>query len=357
MRSHGRRSGDDHGESAVETVMVVHGPEAFDSGDVRRLSARVRPDRTVVAGVMARTAAEESGIPCEYGDLPPSMVIRKIGDRVFLVNRAKTDQSGRVFGEIVASRLGDRGLVHVECTSRVIYLWNDGDRALADSLSSKTGFPIIEAGAPVRSPAPSRTIRGCLPGEPVYVNGLVIGHATGEEVVLTEKDGDIIPISGLAPKLHGLAKCAGIGTGDIADAWCKSGSIRSSLPAHHPVETNKTGKVLMIDHCGHEIYHRIHPAICGIVSVGDDTTAVCGHITAHRGIPVFGIVDGDEDHIVQPAFAPGSVVVEVLDGRDDDIGHEIAVHVDGNTVYWPSFVEKMLRILEGRVRIVIDARG
>ena len=340
-----------------KTCMVVHGPEAFDSGDVSRLSARIRPGRTVVAGVMARTAAEESGLPCEYGDLPPSRVIREIAGRVFLVNRAKTDLSGRVFGEIVASRLGDRGLVHVECMSRVIYLWNGGDRALAEDLSGKTGFPIIEAFAPVRPSAPSRTIRGCLPGEPVYVNGLVIGHATGEEVVLAMKDGNIVPISGLEPKLHGLEKVSGNSHADITRAWCKSGVIRAAPPSHHAMATNTPGKVLMIDHCGHEIYRLLQPGICGIVSAGDDTTAVCGHITAHRGIPVFGIVDGDADHIVQPAFAPGSVIVEVLDGRDDDVGREIAGHIDGSTLDWPSFVEKMLKILNGRVRIVIDLRG
>jgi hypothetical protein len=276
---------------------------------------------------------------------------------VFLVNRAKTDLSGRVFGEIIASRLGDRGLVHVECRSRVIYLWNGGDRALAEDLSVKTGFPIIPAVAPVRSSAPTRTIRGCLPGEPVYVNGLVIGHATGEEVVLAINDGNIVPISGLEPKLHGLEKVAGKGQADISRAWCKSGGIRAALPSHHAMVSNTPGKVLMIDHCGHEIYRLLHPGICGIVSAGDDTTAVCGHITAHRCIPVFGIVDGDADHIVQPAFAPGSVIVEVLDGRDDDVGREIAEYVDDSTLYWPSFVEKMLEILRGRVRIVIDTRG
>jgi hypothetical protein len=355
---------DDHRRSDYQidspgekTCMVVHGPEAFDHGDVSRLSARIRPDRIVVAGVMARTAAEESGISCEYGNMPPSRVIGEIEGRVFLVNRAKTDLSGRVFGEIVASRLGVRGLVHVECASRVIYLWNRGDRVLANDLSVKTGFPLVEAVAPVRLPASTRTIRGCLAGEPVYVNGLVIGHATGEEVILALKDGNVVPVSGLEPKLHGLGKVAGSCLGDINCAWCKSGAIRVSYPSHHAMVTNKTGKVLMIDHCGHDLYRHLSPGTCGIVSVGDDTTAVCGHITAHRGIPVFGIVDGDADHILPPAFAPGSVIVKVIDGRDDDIGCEIAKHVDGISVYWPSFVEKMLDLLKGRVWIEIDTRG
>lgn len=112
----------------------------------------------------------------------------------------------------------------------------------------------------------------------------------------------------------------------------------------------------MIDHCGHEIYRLLHAGVCGVVSVGDDTTGVCGHITTHRGIPVFGIVDGDEDAIVQPSFAPGSVVVHVLEGRDDDLGREIAQYIDGNTVYWPSFVENLLAVLGSRVRVVHDTR-
>lgn len=339
-----------------DLCMVVHGPEAFDRGDVAWLQSRVRPARTIVAGVMARTAAEESGIPCEFGDLPPSIVIGGLPGRIFLVNRAKTDESGRVFGEIVASRLGDAGLVHLECTTRVIYLWNGGDQALAGELSGRTGFPVERMEAVARAAPGTRTIRGCLPGEPVYINGLVIGHATGEEVVLSVKDGEVISRSGLVPKAHGFEKVARAGTIDITRAWCKSGEIRAGVPSGPGTVAPERGTVLLIDHCGHEIYRRLGPGICGVVSVGDDTTAVCGHITSHRGIPVFGIVDGDEDTIVRPAFAPGSVVVHVLDGRDDDLGREIALYIDGNAVSWPSFVERLMRSLGSRVRVVHDSR-
>ena len=105
-------------------VMVVHGPEAFDSGDVARMVSAVQPDRIVVAGVMGRTASEESGIPCEYAGAPPSRVIPGIGGRVFMLNRGKTPESGRIFGGIVASRLGEGGLLHVECSDGRIYCWN-----------------------------------------------------------------------------------------------------------------------------------------------------------------------------------------------------------------------------------------
>ncbi|MFA5415091.1 MAG: DUF2117 domain-containing protein [Methanoregula sp.] len=71
-----------------------------------------------------------------------------------------------------------------------------------------------------------------------------------------------------------------------------------------------TGRVLVLDHCGYEFYTRLPDDCCGVLAIGDDTTAVCGHISLHRGIPVLGIVDGDQDLIVPHGFARGSVVVE-----------------------------------------------
>jgi hypothetical protein len=337
------------------TVMVVHGPEVFDRGDVCRLRAEVNPGRIVVAGVMARTAAEESGIPCEFGDKPPSIVIRELEGNVFLANHAKTGESGRIFGGIIAGRLGDRGLVHVECASRIIFRWNGGDPALSEELSNLTGFPVEAVSAPAASCSSERIIRGCLPGEPVFMNGLVIGWATDTEVGLRSHNGSLIPVHGLIPKPHGLEKVSRAGSCDLARAWCKSGVIRMRAPVFND-RIRRNGRVLLIDHCGHELYLRMDEGVCGIVSVGDDTTAVCGHITAHRGIPVFGIVDGDADHILEPAYAPGTVVVQVLNERDDDIGAEIAHRIDDQPVQWDEFVKDLLTVLEDRVRIITDTR-
>src|SRR5512136_2086471 len=91
-------------------VMVVHGPELFDQGDVAWLLDLLCPRCIIVAGVMARTAAEESGLPVEFHAQPPSRVILAQGDPVFLANRGKNAETGELFGNIVASRLGDRGL-------------------------------------------------------------------------------------------------------------------------------------------------------------------------------------------------------------------------------------------------------
>ena len=91
-------------------ILVLHGPEVFDAGDVHYLIERLHPEREIVAGVMARTAAEESGIDCEFISVPPSLVLKDISGCAILANHGKIPESGRIFGEIVASRLFPRGL-------------------------------------------------------------------------------------------------------------------------------------------------------------------------------------------------------------------------------------------------------
>ena len=336
-------------------VMVVHGPELFDQGDVAWLMEVLSPKRVIVAGVMARTAAEESGLRVEFDGQPPSRVIRALEGPVFLANRGKTPETGERFGNIVASRLGETGLVHIECSSRTVYCWNGGNEELAGLLSSLTGFgkkSFISTFHPQRN---VREIRGCIPGEAVYVNGIVIGRATKDVVVLRSRGGKVEPCSGLEPKPHGFEKLSLDHNTDISTAWCKSGSIRSASP-HLNGKAPGIGRILVIDHCGHEIYSRMPEDCCGVLAIGDDTTAVSGHICAHRGIPVLGIVDGDRDTIVPPAFAPGSVIAEVVGERDDDVGKEIAGKVPDVQVVWDAWVQEILAYLNTRVRVVIDKR-
>ena len=336
-------------------VMVVHGPELFDQGDAAWLLDLLCPQRIIVAGVMARTAAEESGLPVEFNAQPPSRVILAQEDPVFLANRGKTAETGELFGSIVASRLGDHGLVHLECSNRIVYCWNGGDEELAGLLSRRTGFEKKSVRSSVHHQENIRQIRGCIPGEAVYVNGIVIGRATADVVTIRNAGGIIEPCSGLDPKPHGLEKLSAGGDVDISTAWCKSGPVRLTQPQTGD-RASPAGRVLVIDHCGHEIYRRMPEDCCGVLAIGDDTTAVCGHICTHRGIPVLGIVDGDRDVIVPSAFAPGSVVVEVLHERDDDVGREIASTVPDTPVFWDVWVQGILEILGGRIRVVIDQR-
>ncbi|WP_292348416.1 DUF2117 domain-containing protein [Methanoregula sp. PtaB.Bin085] len=341
--------------SRSPAVMVAHGPALFDSGDAARLMGLFAPSRVIVAGVMARTAAEESGLPVEFDGRPPSRVIMDTEGPVFLANRGKTPHSGRVFGEIVASRLGSGGLVHIECSDGRVYCWNGGDRLLAADCAARAGYTVTEAWTTDFPPGRTRKIRGCIPGEPVYVNGIVIGHATAETVELQSDDGVIGLVSGLVPKPHGLEKLGRAGTIEIGTAWCKSGQIRSAA-ARAGRRAARHGRIVVIDHCGHSLYPRLSGDCCGVVAVGDDTTAVCGHICLHRGIPVLGITDNDADTILPSAFAPGSVILDTRPERDDDIGAEIAASVPHTAVFWDNFIREVISRLSGRAAVVLDLR-
>jgi hypothetical protein len=342
-------------ETRHPAVMVIHGPEVFDHGDAAWLLERISPNRTIVAGVMARTAAEESGLPVEYDGRPPSRVIRDLNGAVFLANRGKTPYSGRVFGEIVASRLGIRGLVQVECSDARVCCWNSGDLLLAATLAGLTGYTLQEMTTGEEPSRHTRQIRGCIPGEPVYVNGIVIGRATAEVVVLGSDGERIVPVSGLEPKPHGMEKLLQSGRIDISTAWCKSGAVRSAA-ACHGGRAGRHGRVVVIDHCGHEIYTRLAGDCCGVLAIGDDTTAVCGHICVHRGIPVLGITDRDADTIIPAAFAPGSVVLDTRPARDDDIGMEMKRTVPEGQVVWDDWVKEILDRYAGRVTVALDLR-
>ncbi len=338
----------------MNLVMVVHGPEAFDAGDVERLIGLLSPRRVLVAGVMARTAAEESGLSVVCTDERPSVVLAALSGRTCLVNRGKTPKSGRIFGELVAGRF--RELVHVETSSGTVYCWNRGDRVLAEEIVQRTGYTLVHAKSAGTRREGVREIRGCIPGEAVFVNGIVIGTATEETVVLSSRDGRLRAVSGLDEKPHGFEKLLRAGLPNLDAAWCKSGPVRTN-PPRQGERASRGGRIAVIDHCSHTLYHEIGEDVCGILAVGDDTTAVCGHICSHSGIPVFGVVDGDADDIVEPGYAPGSVVVEVVDGRDDDLGREVAAVRDLDAASWEEWVEETLRILAGRVRIVLDLRG
>ena len=337
----------------MNLVMVVHGPEAFDAGDAGRLIALLAPRRVLVAGVMARTAAEESGLPVTCTDERPSTVLAAQSGPSCLVNRGKTPESGRIFGEIVAGRL--RGLVHVETSSGTVYCWDCGDGGLAEEIAARTGYALVHGESNRSRPEGVREIRGCIPGEAVFVNGIVVGTATAETVVLACEGGTLRAVSGLEPKPHGFEKLLRAGLPDIGAAWCKSGPVRTAPPRQGD-RAPRGGRIAVVDHCGHTLYRELGEEVCGVLAVGDDTTAVCGHICSHAGIPVFGVVDGDADAIVEPGYAPGSVVVEVTHGRDDEVGREVIATRDLWAASWEEWVEETLCALAGRVRVVVDRR-
>ncbi|WP_062396432.1 DUF2117 domain-containing protein [Methanogenium cariaci] len=308
-------------------TIIAHGPEVFDTGDIETVSAALHPEEIIVAGVMARTAAEESGFPCWFNTRPPSLVIRHLPPETdaWLLNRGKTPPaSGEEFGRIVASR-SDRPVYHIECSSRTVFGWNGADPpGLTEEAARRLGFAAVFKTADVRTPEGCmREIRGCIPGgEPVFVNGIVIGHATAEIAVIAPDEEGLRAVSGITLKAHGIEKLLRNGPVDISRAWCKSGAVRSQGAQVAERRAPPSGRIAVIDHAACDIYSQVDTDTCGVVSIGDDTTAVCGHICAHLGIPpIFGVTDGDADTVVDHSCCRGgSVIVEVTEGRDDEKG-------------------------------------
>jgi hypothetical protein len=164
--------------------------------------------------------------------------------------------------------------------------------------------------------------------------------------VIGYRDGLVEAVSGITIKAHGIEKLARQGHIDLATAWCKSGPVRYVSPRAGR-SPRRRGKIVVIDHCGCECYERIDRETCGILAIGDDTTMVCGHICSHLGIPVFGVIDGDVDGLVEAGYAPGSIVVRVSRGRDDDVGRWLADRVLLDDVEWDAMVASVLDDIRG----------
>lgn len=327
--------------------LVVHGPAVIDSGEMADLVARLRPVRVTVAGVMARCAAEEHGLAaCWTGERPSAALAR---DRAaVLLNRGRDSISGRVFGEEVACRLG-RPLVHLECADRVVIAWDGAD---GWPIAQRLGWPLEQCRAePAAATGNRRTIRGCRPGDPVMVDGLVIGRATAPEVRLTS-DGEVITAeAGCVVRRHGVEKLRRRGPIRLAGAWCTAGTLRDATP-RSASGRSRTGRVLVLDHDAIGLYRALDEHVCGVLAIGDDTTAALLHLGVHLDLPVFGVTDGDGDGLVAGKGAPGSVVVRAISERDDDLGGELAVRLDGGPVEWDRFVAELLGYLGDRVRVI-----
>lgn len=328
--------------------LVLHGPDVIDSGAAARLVSSLRPSRVVIAGVMARCAAEEHGLLSCWTREMPSVVVGADPTAV-LATRSRSPESGRVFGEIVAGRLR-RPLVQLECADETVISWNGADGA---PFAGILGWGVeSRAAAPPESGGNRRLIRGCRPGDPVLVDGLVVGRATADEVELVSDGQWLRAERGCALKEHGVEKLRRRGPIRLPAAWCTAGILRAS-PPRTSFRRRTRGRVLVLDHDAAALYRELADDHCGLLAIGDDTTAAALHLGAHLGLPVLGITDGDGDGVVPECRgAPGSLVLQAIGDRDDDLGRELAVGYDEQPLEWETFVARALSTLRGRVRVI-----
>lgn len=324
--------------------VVVHGPEIIDSGCALSLINYLKKRASVAAvlgGTMGRVAVIDAGLEDVITISPrrkPSGSIQDLqatSDVIFLLNHAKSRESGLAFGAMVAAAAGiDKPLIQIDCGGRFVAPLSGNDGDLAVQVASDLGLdyllnpplPVVTLGKKTIK----RAVSSVIPGELISINGIVIGRATESQVELQVKDGRIVGLKGAKPKEHGLEKLSGVEV-DLERAIIRSGSIRRSegLIARVCERANEGEDewAVLIDHCAEDAFEAAVGASVA-VTVGDDTTLIAADILARLGIPVIGIVDGDLDRLAGcTIMLPGSVILRVMPGHDDLVGRQVKAEI------------------------------
>jgi len=220
---------------------------------------------------------------------------------------------------------------------------------LAEGLAKGLGFKLVKGVdfGIILWREGDRTYRGVLAVEPedlIMVNGIVIGRALDRDVVFVCESGRIVEVRGAELKPRGLRK---LGHVDLERAKIDSVKLlRDEVKSRARVGYPTKNKIVFIDHDGYEVFKFLDEGICCAVTVGDDTTAVVSDVLERFGVPVIGIVDGDEDGLLRGRrLHPSSVILKVR--SDDAFGKEVFEKLfQGRGVIEGDFEYVKLRILE-----------
>lgn len=338
--------------------VIIHGPRPFDTGLAEGvlaiLETRYRV-QAVLAGTMGRTALHDSGLTGV--DCPghgPARAVQELARRcqaIVLVTHGTSRRSGLRFGEQVSARSRPKvPLLQVEGQGKLLIQWTP---AASPELVSALG----SLGLKEETPQPSgpscwveddlvcREIKGFQVGDFVLVNGIIVGRVVGKRVVLRARGRELVQLDGVEVKEHGLEKLRRFGGVDLARIkLATTGALRATRLEPRVVAASGQG-VALVDHAGMQLYE-LSREVEGVVTVGDDTTAVAGDILYRFSLPLIGIVDGDGDQIHRNGrMPPGSSVLLVE--ADDVIGLEVKEKVfDGRIRSGRSFARVKELVLE-----------
>lgn len=305
--------------------VVVHGAEVIDSGMAVEVLDRLGRDAEVTAtlgGAMGTAAIIDAGLEDRITIVPRQLVSHAIRaldsscDGIVTLNRSKTRASGLGFGSMVFSRVAmDTTVPLVQMDLDFYVEWRPAPALLLD-VARELGLQRVEA-PPAEAPADGvRRLHGVMPGENIWINGNVVGRAISSDVTVRLRDGKL-SFENVRVKEHGLQK---VKVDDLARAVIRSGSVRRTGAAVRKVPPASGDRLILIDHRAEDSIFRARGARAAI-TVGDDTTKISTSLLARLGVPVIGIVDGDEDGIcADDAAAPGSATIRLHPGNDDQLG-------------------------------------
>ena len=332
--------------------VVVHGPQIVDTGFAQKILGLLKNYGVVKArlgGTMGRTAVIDANLEGAIDishKLLPSQSIDKISedsDVVFLLNYGKSSVTGHTFGYKVYNRcISNPNLIQIERPGEpdgTIIPWNSNQTDLADAVAKDLKLNVmnpteVEKGVDTdcilhlteKKSTVYRKIAGVSVDENIFLNGIVVGRSTSQDVTLVAENGILTQILGGIIKEHGVEK---LGTIDLDVVVVKTGLLRRSKIKPRIIDKNieilnKHSKlnISYLNHAAEDIYKLKDSDL--VVTIGDDTTLVAADILYRFRVPIIGITDGDLDRVVEQGFRTvGSMIVELESGYDDIIGKKI----------------------------------
>jgi len=334
--------------------VVIHGPEIIDSGyalKIINLLKRFGEVKAKLGGTMGRVAVIDNNLQdiIDISEkLMPSQSLKKLADSdvLILMNYGKSKITGHTFGKIVVERTNlNKPIIQIERPGEedgTIIIWNDDNsdvvKEIASYLSKTLNLKIercISRGLEVweKDGRVFRKVHGVDVGEAILINGVVVGRAKSKDIILVAENEKLIDIIGGELKEEGAKKLKNL---NLKNAVIKTGILRRH-PTTPKIESREidNGYTIIINHAGEDVIEMVKgKEIVAVITIGDDTTTICGDILARFGIRVIGITDGDRDEILKnPVILKGSVIFLIKNMRDDDAGKILEDNLDLNKKY------------------------
>lgn len=361
--------------------VVVHGPEIIDSGYASKILRILKEfDRNVdlkikLGGTMGRVAVIDNNLESIIDiseKMVPSQCLKKLSDNdiLILMNYGKSKETGHTFGKIVVGRADiDKPIIQIERPGEkdgTILIWNK-NAANSDELDNLINYLSEKLNLKVESCISEglntwkegnktfRKVHGVDKNETIMLNGIVIGKALENDITIVEEDGKIVDIINGEVKWHGVEK---LGKIDLEKAIIKTGVLRRH-PSNIKKDKNskemktskknedKEGEVIIINHAGEDVLEYITDKNNPIViTIGDDTTTICGDILARFEIKIIGITDGDRDDILKnPIITEGSNIFLIKNWKDDDVGKILGEKLKNKNLTYDGTLYRIKEIL------------
>ncbi|MBW9221709.1 DUF2117 domain-containing protein [Methanothermococcus sp. SCGC AD-155-C09] len=373
--------------------VVVHGPEIVDNGYAEKILKILREFseeygikisiNAKIGGNIGRTAVIDRNLEriIDISEkLYPSQCLKKLKDNdiLLLINYGKSKETGHTFGRIVIERANlDKPIIQIERPGEVdgsIIIWNKEKKRgnekylnlLIEYLSNKlnlnreecisNGLTLWEEDGKV-----FRKINTVDAGENIMVNGIIIGYAIKNPIILVSKDNRLIDIINGEIKKEGMER---LGPIDLKNAIIKTGILRRNIPNipynigsiknmenKSSIKLSERGSVLILWDTKRDILKELNNKnISSIITIGSDTTIIYGNMLWRFNIKIIGIVEDDfynHNIIKNPLITKGSKIFLIKNKNDTSIYKLIWNNLKNRELNYNDTLNYIINLLDG----------